>query len=330
MAKRYDISEQRRRREGADDRGRGADSPRQVSKKGWRDTLLRTKSEMNRDNLSLVAAGVAFYALLAIFPAIAAAISIYGLVADPATVEQQMSAAMNIMPAQAANILREQLTSVASQPSAGLGFGALFGILLALWSTAKGTKALMQGLNIVYDEEEKRGFFKLNATALLLTLGAVVSGIVALSLVAVLPALLNILGLPTWLDIVASLVRWPVVLAVVVVALAVAYRYGPSRDKPKWRWVSPGAGLATALWLIASVAFSVYVSNFGSYSKTYGSVGAVVILMMWFYISAYVSLLGAELDAELEHQTRRDTTEGAERPLGERGAQMADSVGRTP
>lgn len=330
MAKRYDINQHRRRREVEQGRGREAESPRQIPKPGWRDTLLRTKAEMSRDNLGLVAAGVAFYALLAIFPAIAAAVSVYGLVADPATVEQQMSAMMGVMPQEAASILRQQLQNVASQPSSGLGWGVVLGLLLTVWSASKGTKALMQGLNIVYDEEEDRGFIKLNATALLLTAGAIVFGVITLGLIAVLPALLGSLGLPGWLSTTVSLVRWPVLLGAVLVALAVAYRYGPSRDEPRWQWVSPGAGLATVAWLLASIAFSVYVSNFGSYSATYGSVGAVVILMMWLYLSAYVALLGAELNAELEHQTRRDTTRGSERPMGRRDAHVADTVGRSP
>lgn len=334
MAKRYDIGEQRRQRESDSrreaGRGREAETPRQIPKPGWRDTLLRTKAEMNQDNLSLVAAGIAFYGLLAIFPAIAAAISLYGLVADPATVEQQMSSLMGVMPQEAAGILREQLRSLASQPSAGLSAGLIGGLLLTLWSSAKGTKALMQGLNIVYDEDERRGFFRLNGTAFLLTAGGIVFGLVALALVAVLPALLGLLPLPDWLRATVSLVRWPVLLGVVLVALAAAYRYGPSRRLAKWTWVSWGAVAATVLWLVASIGFSVYVSNFGSYGKTYGSVGAVVILMMWFYLTAYVALLGAELNAELEHQTRRDTTRGPAKPMGRRDAEMADTVGRSP
>lgn len=330
MAKRYDIGEHRRRRQLEPDRGREAASPQDIPRKGWRDVLLRTKSEMARDNLSLIAAGVGFYALLSIFPAIAAAISLWGLFADPAAVEAQMSAAVDVMPGQAADILRQQMHTVASQPSTGLGLGLIIGLALAFWSAAKGTRAMMQGLNIVYDEDERRGFIRLNATALLLTVSGILAGVLALAAVAVLPALLGLLGLPAWIEISASVLRWPLVLVVVVLALAITYRYGPSRRPPKWRWVSPGAALATVGWLIVSVAFSLYVSNFGSYGATYGSVGAVVVLMMWFYLSAYVALMGAELDAELERQTRRDSTRGPQRPMGERDAYAADTLGPSP
>jgi membrane protein len=330
MAKRYDISEQRRARAGQSGRGREAERPREIPKPGWRDVLMRTKSELNRDNVGLVAAGVAFYALLAIFPAIAAVISVYGLVADPADVERQMSSLLQVIPQEAAGILRQQMENIASQPTTGLGFGVLFGVLLAIWSASKGTKALMQGLNIANDEEESRGFFKLNATALGLTAGGIVFAAIALGLIAVLPALLGNLGLPSVVQTAVSLLRWPLLLVAVMVGLGVAYRYGPSRDKPQWRWLSWGAGIATAAWLVGSILFSVYVSNFGSYGETYGSVGAVVVLMMWFYLSAYVALLGAELNAEMERQTRRDTTVGTSEPMGRRDAHAADTLGRSP
>lgn len=320
MAKRIDIDERRR--------GRQAEKPREIPRAGWIDILLRTKREADRDYMSLIAAGVAFYGLLAIFPALAALISIYGLVADPAEIKQQMSGMLTVLPPEAAGILNQQLQTLASQPSGGLSIGVAAGILLALWSAAKGIKALIQGLNIAYDEEEQRGFFKLNGTALLLTLGGVLMAIVALGLIAVLPAVANMLGISGPIATAVSLLRWPLLLVAVLVALAVAYRYGPSRDEPKWRWVSWGAGVATVLWLIGSVLFSVYVQNFGSYSKTYGSVGAIVILMMWFFLTAYVVLLGAELNAEIEHQTARDTTKGQPEPMGRRGAHAADTVGQ--
>lgn len=320
MAKRIDIDERRR--------GRQAEKPREIPRAGWIDILLRTKREASRDYMSLIAAGVAFYGLLAIFPALAALISIYGLVADPAEIKQQMSGMLTVLPPEAAGILNQQLQTLASQPSGGLSIGVAAGILLALWSAAKGIKALIQGLNIAYDEEEQRGFFKLNGTALLLTLGGVLMAIVALGLIAVLPAVANLLGISGPIATAVSLLRWPLLLVAVLVALAVAYRYGPSRDEPKWRWVSWGAGVATVLWLIGSVLFSVYVQNFGNYSKTYGSVGAIVILMMWFFLTAYVVLLGAELNAEIEHQTARDTTKGQPEPMGRRGAHAADTVGQ--
>jgi len=318
LAKRIQLDERR---------GRDAERLGEIPRAGWIDILLRTKTRLSRDYISLVSAGVAFYALLAIFPALAAVISIYGLVADPATIQQQIDSAMAVLPPEAAEILRQQLQSLASKPATGLGFGVVGGILLALWSAAKGIKALLQGLNIAYSEPERRGFIKLNGIALLLTFGGVVFAILALALIAVLPALINLLHLEGIVATAMSLLSWPLLLVAVMVALAVVYRYGPSRTQPKWHWLNLGVAVATALWLVGSLLFSVYVSNFGSYSKTYGSVGAIIILMLWFFLSAYAILLGAELNAEIEHQTARDSTSGPGQPLGLRGAQMADTVG---
>lgn len=319
MAKHISIEERRR--------GREAERPSEIPKTGWLDILLRTKKEASQDYIGLVAAGVAFYSLLAIFPALAAVISIYGLVADPADIERQINSVMGLIPEQAAGILQQQLETLASQPSAGLSIGVAVGILLALWSTSKGIKALIQGLNIAYEEQEQRGFFKLNGTALLLTLGGILFAILALGLIAVLPAVINLLNLSGIVATAASLLSWPLLLVAVMVSLAVIYRYGPSRQEARWRWVSWGAGAATALWLVGSILFTVYVANFGNYGKTYGSVGAIVILMMWFYLTAYSVLLGGELNAEIEHQTKRDTTEHPEKPMGRRGAYVADTVG---
>ena len=311
-------------------RGRMADTPRQIPSAGWRDVLWRTKGEMSRDNLSLVAAGVAFYALLAIFPAIAAIVSIYGLVADPQTVEQQLAAISHVLPEQARSIIEEQLTRVTSGASTALGFGAIIGLLLTIWSANKGTQSLITALNIVYDEEEKRGFLRLMLISLGLTLGILLFLIVCIAAIAVMPALFGKLGLPEGVRQLASWLRWPILGLAFVIGLAVFYRFAPSRDAPRWRWVSWGAVLATVLWLIGSALFSWYVSNFGSYNETYGSIGAVVVLMMWFWLSALIVLLGAELNAEMEHQTERDTTRGHDQPMGERGAYVADTVGERP
>lgn len=327
MAKRYDIQAHRASR-GDAGRGREATQPSDIPKRGWKDILLRTKQEQSRDYISLVAAGVAFYALLAIFPALAAAISIYGLVADPADIARHMESVMSVMPAEGAQILEGQLQNLASHPAEGLSIGVAIGILLALWSAAKGMKALMQGLNIAYEEDEKRGFIKLNAVALALTAAGIVFGIVTLSLIAGLPAALNVLNISGVVATVATVLSWVVLLGVIMAGLAVIYRYGPSRDEPQWRWVSWGAGVGTTLWLVGSILFSVYVANFGSYGKTYGSFGAVVILMMWFWLSAYAVLIGAELNSEMEHQTRADTTAGRPQPMGHRDATVADTLGK--
>jgi membrane protein len=311
-------------------RGRAADRPQQIPRPGWRDILWRVKDEASKDNLDMIAAGVAFYGLLAIFPAIAAMISIYGLIADPQTVQQQMSALSGALPSDARGIIDEQLSRVAAGARGALSAGAIIGILATLWSANKGTKALMEALNIVYDEDEKRGFLGLNLVSLALTIGILVFLIVALGLIAALPALFGNLGLPEMVRQWASWLRWPVLALVFIVSLAFLYRFAPSRGAPKWRWVSAGAVLATILWMAGSLLFSWYVSNFGSYNQTYGSVGAVIVLMMWFWLSAYIVLAGAELNAEMEHQTERDTTSGERRPRGHRGAYVADTVGEQP
>jgi membrane protein len=308
-------------------RGRAAERPEQIPAAGWRDILWRVKAEMATDNLSLVAAGVAFYVLLAIFPAIAAIVSIYGLVADPQTVEQQLTAISHLLPEEARGIVEEQLKRVTSTASPKLSLGAAFGLLLAIWSANKGTQALITALNIVYDEEEKRSFLKLNLISLALTVGLMLVLIVGLALIAVLPALLDNLGLPPEIRQWAAWLRWPILALAFMFALAALYRYAPSRDEPRWRWVGWGAVLATVLWLIGSALFSWYVANFGNYNETYGSIGAVVVLMLWLWLSVLIVLLGAEVNAEMERQTSRDTTRGPEQPIGRRGAYVADTVG---
>lgn len=313
-----------------EERGRHAAKPSQIPKPGWRDILLRVKDEQKKDNLSIVAAGVAFYLILAIFPALAAMVSIYGLVLDPADVQRQLATVGSLLPPEAYRILDTQLTQIVSSSGGALGVSAVLGILLALWSAAKGMKAMITALNIAYGEEEGRGFFKLNALALLLTFGGIVFVLVSLGLILALPAFLEAVGLPGILDPLVKLLRWPLLAGCVMVALALLYRFAPNRNRPRWQWVSAGSVIATLLWIAVSVLFSVYVSQFGSYNETYGSMGAVIILLMWFFLSAYMFLLGAELNAEMEHQTTEDTTKGTSRPMGERRAQMADTLGRKP
>lgn len=311
------------------DRGRHATRPQEVPARGWRDVLLRVKSEMDKDNLSIVAAGVAFYFLLSIFPALAAFISIYGLLNDPADAQQQVQSFSEIMPAEARNILLAQMQKLTAGSSSALGFGALFGLLLALWSTMKGTMALITALNIVYGETEQRGMIKLYLVAFLLTVGAVLFLVLSLSLIAVIPPILERLGIGSWIETAFNVARWPILALVVITMLSVVYRFAPSRSRPRWRWVNPGSLTAAALWLISTALFSWYVSSFGSYNETYGSLGALVILLMWFYITSYIFLMGGELNAELERQTKEDTTETGQ-PLGKRGAYAADTVGKKP
>jgi membrane protein len=308
-------------------RGREAETPTKIPAQGWKDVLWRTYEEFGNDRVMSVAAGVTYYALLAVFPAIAALVSIYGLFADPATIEQHLAALSGVMPGGALDIIREQVTRIASQGGGTLGFGFVFGLLISLWSANAGMKAVFDALNIVYDEDEKRSFVMLNLQSLTFTLCAIGFVILAIGGIVVLPIVLDFVGLGSGTQWLLAIVRWPVLLAGVVLGLALLYRYGPSRDKAEWKWVTPGGLVAAVLWLGGSMLFSWYVANFGSYNETYGSLGAVIGFMTWIWLSTTVVLLGAEINAETEHQTAQDTTEGDERPMGTRGAQMADSVG---
>jgi membrane protein len=313
----------------ADARGREAERPRDIPSRGWLDIARRVKQQVREDRLSIIAAGVAFYGLLAVFPGLVALVGLYGLIADPAQVEQHAAALAGILPPDAAKIITGQLHDLASTDRTALGIGALAGILLALWSASSAVRTLMEALNVAYDEEETRGTIRFYATALLLTFGGVIAVLLALVLVAGLPAVLNVIGMNWLAETVVALARWPLLAALAIVGFAVVYRYGPSRAQPRWRWVSWGAAVAVALWILGSAAFSLYVTRFGNYNETYGTAGAVVILLMWFLLSSYAILIGAEINAEMERQTRKDTTAGPGRPLGARGAYAADTVGES-
>lgn len=310
-----------------DPHGRQAAAPHEIPSRGWKDILLRVKDRISDDNLSIVAAGVGFYAFLALFPAIAAMVSIVGLILRPTDVEHMVAAAQGTVPPEALALIRDQVHQIVSASSPTLGVSLVVSIGLALWSAAAGMTAMMTALNITYEERERRGYIQYYATAIGLTLGAIVFVVVALALVAAVPAIVHQLGLPTFLSAVVSLVRWVMLALALLLALAVLYRVAPSRDAPQWRWVSVGAVAATALWLIGSALFSLYVAHFAGYNKTYGALAAIVILLMWFYLTAFAILLGAELNAEMEHQTRVDSTVGRPAPMGQRNARMADTLG---
>jgi membrane protein len=310
-------------------RGREARKPKDIPARGWKDILWRVKDQIKRDRLSIIAAGVAFYGLLAVFPALIALVAIYGLAFDPQQVERQVGALRGILPPEAAEVLLGQLSDLTSTDSTALGVGAIGGLLLALWSASAGMRTLMEALNVAYNEEEKRGFIRFYGTALLLTLAAIVGTVTAIALIVALPVALNFLGLGEALKWLVSGAGVLILIVSVMVGLAITYRYAPSRETAQWRWVSWGAAIATVLWVVGSVLFSLYVTRFGNYNETYGSVGAIVILLMWFLLSSYAVLIGAEINAEMERQTRKDTTEGAEKPLGGRGAHAADTVGES-
>jgi membrane protein len=309
-------------------RGREASRPGEIPSRGWLDIAKRVKRQIREDKLSIIAAGVAFYGLLAVFPGLVALVGIYGLVADPAQIERQMSAVSAMLPPQAAEVLLTQLHDLASTDRTALGFGAIAGLLLALWSASAAVRTLMEALNVAYDEEESRGFIRFYGTALLLTLAGIVGVILAIGLVVALPAVLGLAGPSSVVDILLRIVRWPILALLAIVGFAVVYRYGPSRREPRWRWVSWGATVAVALWIVGSALFSLYVTRFGNYNETYGAAGAVVILLMWFLLSSYAILMGAEINAATERQTRKDTTAGGDKPMGARGAYTADTVGQ--
>jgi membrane protein len=310
--------------------GREAERPSEIPPRGWFAVLKRVKAEVKDDNVALLAAGVAFYAMLAIFPAIIALVTVYGMVADPNQVESQVGEFAKSLPSGADQLLTQQLQNVASAGRRSLSIGLVVSLLAVLWSASSGVQGLVKGLNVVYDERETRGFFKLRALSLLLTLGAIVVAVVALALITVFPAVIDNLGLGRAGELAASIARWVVLALLVLVALAVLYRFAPDRANPRWRWVTPGAVVALVLWLLGSIGFSWYVDNFGKYNQTYGALAAVIILLLWLFLSAFAVLLGAEFDAESERQTARDTTTGPERPLGQRDAEVADTLGESP
>jgi membrane protein len=310
-------------------RGREARAPKDIPARGWKDILWRVKDQVKEDRLSIIAAGVAFYALLAVFPGLIALVAIYGLAFDPAQVEQQVSQLKGVLPPEATDVLLAQLHDLTTTSSTALGFGAIAGILLALWSASAGMRTLMEALNVAYDEEERRGTIAFYGTALLLTLGAIFGAVLAISLVVALPVALKFLGLGDALKWLITAGSAAILVVTIMLGLAIVYRFGPSREKPRWRWVSWGAVIATLLWIVGSALFSLYVTRFGNYNETYGSVGAIVILLMWFLLSSYAVLIGAELNAEMERQTRKDTTSGGDKPMGGRGAYAADTVGES-
>jgi membrane protein len=288
--------------------------------------LKRVKAEVKDDNVGLLAAGVAFYAMLAIFPAIIAVVTVYGMVADPDQVKTQVGELAKSLPAGADELLEDQLANIVNAGRQALSIGLALSLLALLWSVSSGVQGLIKSLNVIYDEKETRGFVKLRGLSLLLTLGAIVVAVVALALITVFPGVIDGLGLGRAGQVAASVARWVVLAVLVLLALGVVYRLGPDRANPRWRWVSAGAVVALVLWLLGSVGFSYYVDNFGKYNQTYGALAAVIILLLWLFLSAFAVLLGAEFNAETERQTARDTTTGPERPPGERGAEVADDI----
>jgi membrane protein len=308
-------------------RGRRARHPFQIPFAGWRDILWRTYAEMNSDRLTSIAGGVAFFVLLAIFPAITALVSAYGLLFNASTITHNISLLNGVVPANVLSIVLGQAERIAGNGSGTLSIGVIVGIVVALWSGMSGVKAMIDALNVIYEQTEGRGFFRYNLVALLFMLGGFGAFLFAIAAIIVLPLALTSIGLGGLTATLMQILRWPALLVFLLFGLAVLYRYGPHRIRARWQWVSVGSVFAALGWIGLSYVYSWYLSHFANYNVTYGSLGAAVGLMMWLWISTIVVLLGAELNAEIEHQTARDTTVGDDKPLGSRGATMADTVG---
>jgi membrane protein len=305
--------------------GGKAERPTEIPARGWQQVAKRGWREAKADQVPLLAAGVAFYAFLAIFPGLIAVVSIYGLFADPATIANQLNSLTTALPQEASKVITDQVSMLSSRRQT-LGVGLILSVLIALWSASAGISNLLTAINMAYDEEEKRGFVKKRLMSLGMTLGAIVFMVIILGLVAVLPPLLRSVFGTGALRWVLQIIGWLVMVVLVAAALAILYRLGPDRDAPRMRWVSVGAVVATVIWLVASIGFSIYTSTFGNYAKTYGVFAGIVVLLFWLWLTMYAILLGAEINAEAEQQTIADTTKGQEEPLGERGAVKADSI----
>ncbi|MDB5469962.1 MAG: ribonuclease [Caulobacter sp.] len=307
-------------------RGREAAKPRHIPLLGWRDIAWRVVREIGQDKLPSVAGGVTFYALLAIFPAIGAFVSLYGLFADVATVRDQLNEMSGVFPASVVQIVGDQMLRIAGTHDGKLTVAFVISLLVSVWSANAGMKALFEGLNVAYDETESRPFFRQTLISYGCTFGALLFLATSAGLLVALPIVLSFLRLDTLFGLWIPL-RWLVVLGMTALAFTLLYRIGPSRAKARWRWLTWGAVVASALWLGGSLGFSWYVGSLAHYDATYGPLGAVIAFMMWVWFSVMTILIGAELNAEIEHQTAKDSTTGPPAPMGARGAAMADTVG---
>lgn len=303
-----------------------AHSPGEIPEQGWRLVLRRMWRETISDRMSMLAASCAFFAMLALFPAISVLISLYGLVLNPNDVAGQIAPLRDVLPPAAFDLVAGRIHDLADKGTTVLTWRAAVSLLVALWSAMAGTKSLMMALNIAYEERETRSFLRFNLLAMVLTLGGIVGVTVALSVIVGVPALLRLDLLGVFGALAVRMLSFALLLGFMILGLAVIYRICPDRHDAQWRWITPGSILAALLWLLLSSLFSFYVANFGSYDAAYGSLGAVVVALLWLYLSAFVVMLGAELNAELELQTRHDTTTGPDRPPGKRGAFVADHV----
>lgn len=322
--RRFDISPEEAMRAdlstGSDSHGRHASVPESIPRKGLKDVFWRVVHEVLDDRVTLIAAGVTFYLLLAMFPALAALVSLYGLFADPLTMSEHLGKLAVVLPPGAFDIVSEQIRSLAERRDSALGITFFIGLAVALWSTHSGTLTLFDAMNVAYEEREKRSLVRLNLIALCFTICAIITAIILIALVAVMPILLSFLGLDRFQEQMALVLRWPMLLAVVVATILAVYRFGPSREPARLRWMTWGVLMTISVWFLMSLGFSVYLEHFANYNATYGTLGALIGFLVWTWLSVAILIVGAELNAELEHQTAKDTTTGAPRAMGMRGA----------
>lgn len=309
-------------------KGHEAEKPSDIPAAGWKEIGSRVVSQLKKDHVQIVSAGVGFYFFMAIFPIIVAALSIYGLLLDPVQIRQHVDDLAQLLPREALGIIESVMEPLISKDSQTLGWGLLFSVLLSLWSANKGTNALFEGINIAYNEEDNRSYFKRTGMTLSFTLGGIVLGLVSILVVILFPALIDQVNLGSTIEMVLGWLRWLVLAAIIVFALGLLYKKAPDRDNPEVKWISWGSVIATVLWILGSLLFSWYVNNFGSYDDMYGSFASVIIMLLWLFLTSFIILLGAEINSEMEHQTSKDTTVGPDEPLGERGGYHADHVAR--
>jgi membrane protein len=329
--RRFDISPEAATRAdvstGGDSHGRQASVPESIPRKGLKDVFWRVVHEVLEDRVMLIAAGVTFYLLLAMFPALAALVSLYGLFANPLTMSEHLDELAAVLPPGAFELVSEQIRSLVERRDSALGIAFFIGLAIALWSTHSGTLAIFDAMNVAYGEGEKRSLVRLNLIALCFTVCAIITAIILIGLVAVMPVVLSFLWLDRFQEQMALVLRWPLFLAVVVAAVMAIYRFGPSREPARLRWMTWGALVTTFVWFLMSLGLSVYLDRFANYNATYGTLGALIGFLVWIWLSVAILIVGAELNAELEHQTAKDTTTGKPRVMGMRGAYVADTLG---
>lgn len=308
-------------------RGRGAEIPEAIPLKGLKDVLWRVVHQVSKDRVTLIAAGVTFYLLLGLFPAISALVALYGLVADTSTMTEHLRELSGMLPPGAFDLIAERISSLSASRNSTLGLTFFASLSIALWSTHSATLAIFDAMNVAYNETEKRGLIRLNLVGLAFTICAMASAVLIIGLVAIIPLVLSFIWLDLFEEQMALIVRWPILFLIVAIATTAIYRFGPSRQPAKLRWLTWGSVLVTVCWFSMSLGFSFYLKHFANYDATYGTLGALIGFLVWIWLSIVILIVGGELNAELEHQTAKDTTTGTPRPMGTRGAYVADTLG---